>query len=339
VRILITGACGFAGSHLVEELLQYEDIQIVSLDRLTYAGRLDRLEHLDRQRIQHIHHDFRAELPAWLIGELQGVDYIIHNGAETHVGRSFGAPELFIQSNIVGTFNILESARKLQPKKFVYVSTDEVFGPDKSVPFKEDDVLNPTNPYAATKACGELLAMSHHVTFGVPVVITRTMNMFGERQHPEKFVPLAIRKILRRESLDVHANEKGEIGLRQWLHARVQSNAISYLLKNGVVGERYNVSGTEFSNLEIAQKIAGYLDLPLNYRITRPDAPVHDFSYNIDGSKLRAMGWKHPLCFGPRRTRNGWNEDACSICLLCSRSRGNSRRHQGYSRKQISSRP
>src|SRR5579864_1022679 len=296
-KILITGACGFVGSHLVEELLQWDDVEIISIDRLTYAGRLDRLSHLDTNRIRTIYHDMVAEVPQWMLDDISNVDFIIHNGAETHVARSFVAPETFVRSNIVGTFNMLEMTRKVKPKTFVYVSTDEVFGPALDQPFKEDDALNPTNPYAATKAAGEILALSHFKTFGVPVIVTRTMNMFGPRQNPEKFVPLAIRKILRGEELCVHGNENGEIGLRQWLHARVQTNAIAYLLQNGILGQRYNISGTEFSNLAVAEKIAAILGLPLKYKIVQPTTPVHDFSYNIDGSKLLAMGWKPPIDF------------------------------------------
>ena len=291
-RILLTGGCGFVGSHLIEELLQYHDIEIISLDRLTYAGRLDRLEHLDRSRIRTIYHDVAAEIPQWLLQDVGTIDFIIHNAAETHVARSFAAPEVFVRSNIIGTFNMLEAARKLKPKKFVYISTDEVFGPAVDHAQTEDEVLRPTNPYAATKAAGEILAMSHFHTFEVPVVITRTMNMFGERQNPEKFVPMAIRKVLRGETLTVHADESGEIGRRQWLHARNQASAVAYLLTHGKEGERYNIAGTEFSNLDIAQKIATILKRPLHFRATQPDTPVHDFSYNIDGSKLVNMGWR-----------------------------------------------
>jgi dTDP-glucose 4,6-dehydratase len=298
IKILLTGAAGFAGSHLAEELLfQHDAVEIISLDRLTYAGRLDRLAHLDQSRIRTIYHDLSAELPQWMLDEIGSVDYIIHNAACTHVLRSFTESEIFLRSNVIGTFNMLEAARKLRPKKFVYVSTDEVFGPAIDRPFTEDDVLAPTNPYAATKAAGEMLVRSHHITFGVPAIITRTMNMYGERQNPEKFFPMAMQKVLRGEQLNVHTNERGEIGRRQWLHARVQANAISFLLRAGNPGERYHVAGTELSNLEIAQKIANILDLPLNYRLGPPDTPTHDFSYWIDGSKLRKMGWYPPVDF------------------------------------------
>lgn len=293
-RILLTGAAGFAGSHLAEEFLSYDDVEIVSLDRLTYAGRLDRLAHLDQTRIRNICHDLSAELPQWMLDEIGQIDYIIHNAACTHVLRSFTESEIFLRANVIGTFNMLEAARKLKPQKFVYVSTDEVFGPAGDRPFTEDDALAPTNPYAATKAAGEMLVRSHHITFGVPAITTRTMNMFGERQHPEKFFPMVMRAVLRGEEINIHTNEKGEIGRRQWLHARVQADAISFLLRFGVPGERYNVAGTELSNLGIAQKVADTLDLPLKYRLGQPDTPVHDFSYWIDGSKLQRMGWVPP---------------------------------------------
>lgn len=296
-KVLITGAAGFAGSHLAEELLQYEDISIVSIDRLTYAGRLDRLAHLDRSRIKTFYHDLSAELPQWLLDQIGYVDYIVHNAACTHVQRSFTESEIFLRSNVIGTFNMLEAARKLKPRKFIQVSTDEVFGPASDRPFVETDALGPTNPYAATKAAAEMLVRSHLLTFGVPALVSRTMNMFGEKQHVEKYFPMVIRKVLRGEEVQVHTNWKGEIGRRQWLHARVQANAIQFLIKRGVPGEAYHIAGTELTNLEIATKIANVLGKKLKYRLSLPETPVHDFSYWIDGSKLLNMGWKPPLDF------------------------------------------
>ena len=295
-RILVTGAAGFSGSHVVEELLRNDENFVFILDRLTYAGRLSALAHLPKDRLKFIYHDFKATVPDWMIEDFGQIDYIVHAGAETHVARSFSAPELFVHSNVVGTFHLLEAARKLKPKKFIYVSTDEVFGPSTDHPFHEDDALNPTNPYSAAKAAGEMIAWGHYKSFGVPLIITRTGNMFGTRQHVEKFIPLAVRKILRQETLDIH-EDNGIIGTREWLHVRNQANALAFLLEHGVVGERYQISGIRRSNLEVAQILATALEMPLKYRLTKSDRPFHDNDYAIDGSKILKLGWVAPVPF------------------------------------------
>jgi len=199
---------------------------------------------------------------------------------------------------------VLEAARKLQPKKFIYISTDEVFGPAREVPYKENDLLRPTNPYAATKASGEFLAYSYFHSFDLPVIISRTMNMFGERQHPEKFVPMTIRKILRGEEVKIHGTFNNadvkwgwQSGTRNWLHARAQANALVFLLAHGIPGEKYNIAGTEKSNLEVFRIIARCLKVLTAWEWAEPDAPVHDLSYALNDSKIRSMGWKPPLDF------------------------------------------
>ena len=155
--VLITGACGFAGAHIAEEMIS-QGHSVVSLDCLTYAGRLDRLAHLPRNKVKAVWCDFSHPISDGVLKEVGNVDYIIHNGAESHVLRSFQHPRTFAESNIIGTLNVLEAARKLDPRKFIYVSTDEVFGPSTDHPFHEDDALAPTNPYSAAKAAGEMIA-------------------------------------------------------------------------------------------------------------------------------------------------------------------------------------
>lgn len=295
MRILLTGAAGFAGSHIASEILSCGH-EVISLDCLTYAGRLDRLLDSDRSCIKTVYHDFSQPLTDALLKEIGPVDYVIHNGAESHVKRSFADPRLFAITNIIGTVNMLEAARKLQPKKFIYVSTDEVFGPATVEPFKETDRLQPTNPYAATKASGELIAYSYFRSFGLPVVITRTMNMFGERQHPEKFVPLAIRRILEGRMLDIHVSPEGYCSSRQWLHARIQGQFMVEMMEKGLPGESYNLAGTPVNTFEMATKIAGILGKALCTRDTVPNYPVHDLSYAVDDSKLGRI-WRPDLQF------------------------------------------
>ena len=304
MKVLVTGACGFAGSHIVEELLSNPENEVVALDRLTYAGRLDRLAHLDRSRIQFVCYDFRFPFSAETLKQIGDVDHIIHNGAESHVARSFVNPRVFVESNILGTLHVLEAARKLQPKKFIYISTDEVFGPAREVPYKENDLLRPTNPYAATKASGEFLAYSYFHSFDLPVIISRTMNIFGPRQHAEKMVPKIIGQILRGEKVKIHGTFTNadikwgwQSGTRNWLHAREQANALMFLLAHGVPGEKYNIAGVEKSNLEIFRFVAKQLKVLAMWEWAEPDAPIHDFSYALDDSKIRSLGWKSPLDF------------------------------------------
>jgi dTDP-glucose 4,6-dehydratase len=299
MRVLITGAAGFAGSHIAEEMVS-RGYDVVSLDCLTYAGRLDRLAHLPRKQVKAVWCDFSKPITDSVLKEVGSVDYIIHNGAESHVLRSFQFPRTFAESNIIGTLNVLEAARKLEPIRFIYVSTDEVFGPSHGVPFVEGAQLRPTNPYAATKASGEFLAYAYFRSFGLPVVISRTMNMFGERQHPEKCVPLMIKKILRGEPVPIHAAE-GKLtwvsGTRHWLHARNQANALTYLLKWGQPGEKYNIGGEQHSNLDIFHIIARTIGVLAQYEWAHPQGPIHDMNYALDDSKIRLMGWKPPLDF------------------------------------------
>ena len=301
-RVLISGAAGFAGSHIAEEMVS-QGHSVVSLDCLTYAGRLDNLAHLPRNKVKAVWCDFSSPVSDGVLKEIGKIDAIVHNGAESHVLRSFSYPRSFVMSNIMGTLNMLEAARKLQPEKFIYVSTDEVFGPALGKSFKEDDSLRPTNPYAATKASGEFLAYSYFRSFGLPVIISRTMNMFGERQHSEKCVPLMIRKILRGEPVQVHGVNRTlgmggwHSGARHWLHARNQANALAFLLNWGVPGEKYNIGGEERTNLEIFQIIARTIGVLAQYEWAHPLGPVHDFDYCLDDAKIRAMGWKPPRDF------------------------------------------
>lgn len=312
-KVLVTGGCGFVGSHIIERIIHETDWNVISLDRLTYAGNLKRLAHLPAYRLKIIHHDFREPLGDELLKDLDGVEYIVHNGAETHVKRSFANPDIFMQSNVTGTFNVLEAARKLQPNKFLYTSTDEVFGPAMHGQlFIETDPLVPSNPYSASKAAGEMLVRSYWKSFELPAIITRTENMFGEWQNPEKFVPMTVKNLLYGYKVLIHMSPKAEVGSRQWLHAGVQASAILFLLGKGVPGEVYNIAGTSHSNLKIAKIIADILDVGLTpyYVNAYVEFPAHDLHYGIDGRKIREMGWKPPLEFADSFSRTVlWMKD------------------------------
>lgn len=305
--IVVTGGAGFIGHHFVEHLLKNTDWRIVVLDRLNYASSgFDRLRDIsvfDDKRVTVFTHDFTSPVVEGLAKEIGAVDYIVHMGAETHVDRSIVNPEPFVMNNVVGTMRMLDFAR-LQPtlKKFVYFSTDEIFGPaPEGVAYKEWDRYNSTNPYSASKAGGEELCLSYANTFKVPVLITHTMNVFGERQHPEKFIPLTMKKVLAGESVLIHADPtRTKAGSRFWIHGRNVASAILFLLAKGEVRDKYNVVGErEVDNLEMAKLIARIVGKPLRYEMVdfHSSRPGHDLRYALDGSKMKAMGWDMPVQF------------------------------------------
>ena len=300
MKVLLTGAAGFAGSHIADEIVNFTDWNIVALDCLTYAGHISNLSLVPKERLQFVYHDFRKPLSMANLTTIGEVDYIIHNGAETHVKNSFYNPQLFFDSNVVGTMNMLDAARVLKPKVFLYTSTDEVFGQSSgSQGFKEGDGLNPSNPYSASKAAGEMMVHAYAKSYQLPAIITRTMNMFGIRQHVEKFIPMTIANIKKDLPVDIHTNASGEVGSRQWLHASDQASAILYLLNNGKVGETYHISGERHSNVEVVNEIAKRLKKQpvINYVNAYNEFPGHDLHYCLNDDKIRDMGWSPSLSF------------------------------------------
>lgn len=295
-KVLITGAAGFAGGHIVQYIHDHTDWQIVCMDRLNYSSTLERLARWrEDSRVSFVYHDFRAAVPERVVMSLQGVTHIIHNGAESHVGRSLTEPETFVQSNVVGTLHLLELARKLHVERFLYTSTDEVTGSTpEGESFKEDSPIRPSNPYSAAKAGGEALVHAYWRSFQVPVITTRCQNMFGEMQHPEKFVPLCISRVWRGEKLTVHSDTTGKSGSRMWIHARNEASAVLFLLQQDerVVGQTYNIAGEALSNMEMAETIAVMLNKPLHADLVPPPHPGHDLHYIIDDAKIHSLGWE-----------------------------------------------
>lgn len=310
-KILITGGAGFIGHHLVEAVLKDTDFEIVILDRLDCSGNLNRLTDISiweaqKHRVKFVWHDLRAEINSFVEKETGDVDYIIHLASSTHVDRSIEDPMMFVMDNVVGTCNLLNFARKLPNlKKFINFSTDEVFGPaEAGVFFKENSPHKPSNPYAATKGGQVDLGYSFCVTYKLPVINTFTMNNFGERQHPEKLIPKAIRNILSEKPmpifsvLDPNTHELKAVGSRCWLHCRNTASAILFLLENGKPGEEYNIIGEgEYTNLEICEMAAKFVGKKLipDFVDFHSSRPGHDIRYALDGSKLRELGWKLPM--------------------------------------------
>ena len=300
-RVLLTGGCGFIGSHICEHILKHTDWHVVIFDKLTYASsgrdRLRDINVFDESRVTLFTTDISKPIPSGIAQETGDIDYIIHAAAESHVDNSITDPEPFVISNVVGTMHILNFARTLPLlQKFIYFSTDEVFGPaDAGQSFKEWDRYNSSNPYAATKAAGEELSLAYANTYNLPVLITHTMNVFGERQHQEKFVPKVVRNLLLGETTPIHSNaDMTKAGSRFYIHARNVADAILFLLERGEAKDKYNIVGErEVDNLELAQTIAGIVGKPLQYEMVNfhSSRPGHDLRYALDGSKMESMGW------------------------------------------------
>lgn len=307
MKVLITGICGFIGHHVAEHFLINTDFELIGIDKLSYASngfnRLRDAIGYPHPRVKLFSTDFTQEFPAGLIKEIGPVDYIFHLGAETHVDRSIDDPAPFVMSNVIGTMHLLNYARKLvYLKKFFYFSTDEVFGPAPAgVEYEEWDRYNATNPYSASKAAGEQLALAYANTYQLPVVVTRTMNCFGERQHPEKFIPSVINKVLNGKEVLIHANAaKTKAGSRFYIHCRNVASALLFLIDSANGRDAYHIVGErEVDNLDMARFIARVLDKPLYYELIdfHSSRPGHDLRYALSGGKMEKMGWRIPKTF------------------------------------------
>ena len=316
-RVLITGGAGFIAHHLIYYLLKNTDWEIISLDRLDYSGNLNRLNDIlsefsekQKSRIKVVYHDLKSEINPWITKEIGKVDIILHLAAGSHVDRSIDFPMEFVLDNVVGTANILEYARKINQsnklERFIYFSTDEVFGPaPKGVDYKENDRYNSTNPYSATKAGGEELAVAYENTYKLPIYITHTMNVFGVRQHPEKFIPMCIKKIRDGELVTIHSDKSKKIpGSRHYIHAEDVAEAIYFILTNKLDDEidfggakcpKFNIVGSEeLDNLELAKIIAESQGKKLKHKMVdfHSSRPGHDLRYSLSGDKMKKLGWQ-----------------------------------------------
>ena len=315
-NILITGGAGFISHHIIYYLIKNTNWNIVSLDRLDYSGNLNRLDNIlskvsnkEKQRIKILFHDLKSEINPWIKKEIGEINVILHLAAGSHVDRSIDYPMEFVMDNVVGTANILEYARFINDsiglERFVYFSTDEIFGPaPKGVNYKENDRYNSTNPYSATKAGAEELAVAYENTYNLPVFITHTMNVFGERQHPEKFIPMCIKKIRDGETITVHSDKTKTIpGTRHYIHAKDVAEALHFLLSNKIINEvdyggakcpKFNIVGSEeINNLELANIIASSQGKELKYEMVdfHSSRPGHDLRYSLSGEKMKNLGW------------------------------------------------
>lgn len=308
MKVLITGGAGFIGHHCIEGVLKKTDWQIVIIDRLDISGNTKRLTDIEiwekeKHRVKFIWWDLKSEINPQIKKEIGEVDYIWHLAASSHVDRSISDPLSFVMDNVVGTCNLLNYARTLSNLKlFINFGTDEIFGPaPEGVFYKEWDRYKSGNPYSATKAGAEELCIAFANTYKIPIICTHTMNVFGERQHPEKFIPLVIKKVLSGEKVLIHADKtRTKSGARMWIHARNVCKALLFLTEKGKIGEKYNIVGEkEVSNLEMAQFIAKIVGKELKYEMVdfHSSRPGHDLRYALDGIKMKNMGWQLPKTF------------------------------------------
>jgi dTDP-glucose 4,6-dehydratase len=307
-KVLLTGGAGFIGAHVAEYLLKHTDWEITFLDRLDFSGNLNRLSEIDcwePGRARWKYHDLRAPVSPMLARQLGQHHIILHLAAMTHVDRAIQAPLEAVQDNVMGTAHILEYARVYGCERFLYFSTDEVFGPaPPGVQYREWDRYNSTNPYSATKAGGEELALAYANTYGVPVTITHTMNVFGERQHPEKFIPMVTQRVRDGQRVTIHADKtRTKAGSRFYIHARSVASAIHFLLNNAppaATGGKFNIVGeVEVDNLALAEMIARAVGKPLDFEMIdfHSARPGHDLRYALDGSLMASLGWRPPGSF------------------------------------------
>ena len=338
-KILVTGGAGFIGHHFIDYLLKHTGWSVVCLDRLDPAGDLNRLSQVgspsEKRRLAVCFHDLRAEINSEVAKSLlsgNGVfssspfDYVVHMAAGSHVVRSVADPIGFVMDNVVGTAHLLDFCRKIPGAlshggRVIYFSTDEVFGPaPDGVSFSEWDRFNPNNPYSAAKAGGEALCSAYANTYALPIIVTHTTNVFGERQHPEKFIPLLVRKILLREMVQIHSDKtETKSSSRFYTYVDNVSSAVLHLLEYGECMDgsdsrgKYNISGErDVTNLDMAKLVAKMLGRELRYEMVSfcPERPKHDMRYAVTNDALMATGWQPKISFevGMERTIRYYNE-------------------------------
>ena len=321
-NVLLTGGAGFIGHHIVDYIIQNTDWNVTTLDRLDYSGNLNRLfEILDKytpaqkKRVNVVFHDLKAEINSHVANRIGKVDTILHVAAGSHVDRSISNPMDFVQDNVVGTVNLLEYARKIDNlDTFLYFSTDEVFGPAPvGVRYDERARYNSSNPYAATKAAGEEMCVAYENTYKMPIVITHTMNVFGERQTPEKFIPMCISKVSQAYNVTIHSDKTKKIpGSRFYIHAKDVADAIHFIVTKkpkapidfgGANIPKFNIVGAEeIDNLSLAKMIANSVNMQLKYEMVdfHSSRPGHDLRYALSGDLMKSLGWEPKISLSER---------------------------------------
>jgi len=322
-NILITGGAGFIAHHIISHVIKNTDWNITTVDRLDISGNLNRLDDIlkefsieDKKRLKIIFHDLKAEINSQIKSEIGKPNIILHLAAASHVDRSIKYPMEFVNDNVVGTVNLLNFAKENNNlEKFVYFSTDEIFGNAPSgISYKEYDRYNSTNPYSASKAAAEEFCVAYENTYKMPIFITHTMNVFGERQHPEKFIPMVIQRVRDGKKVLIHSNkEKTKAGSRHYIHAQDVADGLMFILnlKNykheGDFGNakcpKFNLVGPEeIDNLTLAQMIAKVQKKELVYELidNHSSRPGHDLRYSLSPELLKKLGWEPKIKLSKR---------------------------------------
>jgi len=292
MAMLVTGGAGFIGSNFIRHMLtEHPDTRIVNLDALTYAGNLENLRDVaDNPNYTFVRGDICEPKTVAAVFRDHPIDTVVHFAAESHVDRSISDGSAFVRTNVLGTFTLLDCARKHGVRRFIHISTDEVYGSTRKGSFVETDNLNPSSPYSSSKASSDLLARSFFITHGLPVIVTRCTNNYGPYQFPEKLIPLFTTNLLQGKKVPVYGTGRN---IRDWLYVIDHCRAIDFLLQHGEPGEIYNIGGgAEKTNLEITQKILDLLGKDESMIEYVPDRKGHDFRYSLDFGKLRKLGWK-----------------------------------------------
>jgi dTDP-glucose 4,6-dehydratase len=309
MKLLVTGGCGFIGSNFIRRRLAGTEDTVVNLDALTYAGNTANLQEFDgdvRYRFAH----GRIEDPATVKEAMSDAEAVVHFAAESHVDRSIADAAPFITTNVLGTQVMLEAARRAEVKRFVHVSTDEVYGAlGKEGRFTETTPFRPRSPYAASKAAGDLLAQAYWETHRLPVMVVRPSNNYGPYQFPEKLIPVMVTNLVEGRKVPVYG--RGE-NVRDWLHVEDCCRAIGLVLDRGRPGEAYNIGGeSERRNIDLVRLVVKQMGLGEDAIEYVPDRPGHDFRYALDNAKIvRDLGWRPETGFedGLRRTVDWYRE-------------------------------
>jgi len=288
-KYLVTGGAGFIGSNFIRYVLAHEsDATVTNFDALTYAGVPATVAELD----EHPNHTFvKGDIrdPELVDEVMPGHDVVVHFAAESHVDRSISGPEPFLSTNVIGTGLLLDAALRHEVRRFVHISTDEVYGSVAEGFAPEDARLDPSSPYSSSKASSDLLARSYHITHGYDVVITRCTNNYGPYQFPEKVIPLFVTNLLDNKRVPLYGDGRNE---RDWLYVEDHCSAVHLLIDRADSGEIYNVgAGAQLPNLELTRAILEHLGKDESWIERVPDRPGHDYRYAVDTSKLRALGW------------------------------------------------
>ncbi|MFQ5574446.1 MAG: dTDP-glucose 4,6-dehydratase [Terriglobia bacterium] len=290
MKILVTGGAGFIGSNFIRHVLRkYPEDEIINLDKLTYCGNLDNLKDVEEDP----RYAFKMGdvCDAGVVQErMEGCDAVVHFAAETHVDRSIMEAGSFVVTDVFGTYTVLEAAKSLGVKKVVHIGTDESYGSVDKGAFGEDDRLDPSSPYSASKASADLIARAYWVTYGVPVTITRSSNNFGPYQYPEKLIPLFITNAIEERPLPLYGDGQN---VRDWIYVLDNCDGVDFVLRNGEPGEIYNIGGgNEKNNLEITEAILENLGKDRQLIEFVSDRAGHDKRYALDIRKVEDLGWR-----------------------------------------------